>query len=94
MTDSEQKNLILEILETEIRKPIEQQSSWKTHLYFCPSIALFILNDKPISSKNVFEILKAGWIIYDGIKIHQGDNMPSYRYNIEKIDNGKLLLIN
>jgi len=84
MTAYEQKGFILETLKKEIEKPISEQSKWKTHLFFCPEIALFILNDSPISSKNVFELLKSEFIVYDGIKLHQGEDMPSYKFNTNR----------
>lgn len=84
MTSYEQKSFILETLKTEIEKPISEQSKWKTHLFFCPEIAQFILNDNPISSKDVFELLKAEFIVYDGIRLHQGEDMPSYKFNTQR----------
>ena len=84
MTAYEEKGFILETLKKEIEKPISEQSKWKTHLFFCPEIALFILNDSFVSSKNVFELLKSEFIVYDGIKIHQGEDMPSYKFNTKR----------
>ena len=82
MTSYEAKGYILETLKNEIEKTVSEQSKWKTHLFFCPEIAQFILNDNPISSKNVFELLKAEFIVYDGIKLHQGEDMPSGQINL------------
>lgn len=81
MTNYEQKGYIIGTLKSEIEKPISEQSKWKTHLFFCPEIGLFILNDSPLSSQVVFELLKSEFIVYDGIKIHQGEDMPSYKFN-------------
>ena len=84
MTSYEEKGYIIETLKNEIEKPKKDQSKWRTHLYFCPEVGLFILNDSPISSQNVFDLLKLRFIIYDGIKLHQGEDMPSYKFNTNR----------
>ena len=81
MKSYEEKWYIIETLKNEIEKPKKDQSKCRTHLYFCPEVGLFILNDSPISSQNVFDLLKSRFIIYDGIKLHQGEDMPSYKFN-------------
>ena len=79
-----QKGQIIEMLRDEELKSKEEQSSWKNRIYFYPQGAIFILNDFPLSSESVFELLSSRIIIYDGMQQHQGELMPSYKFNIER----------
>ena len=78
-----QKGQIIEMLRDEELKPAAEQSSWKNRVYFYPQSAIFILNDFPLSSECVFELVCSRIIIYDGLHQHQGDLMPCYKFNIE-----------
>jgi hypothetical protein len=70
---------VLERMRLEEKLPIKEQHPWSNSIYFEPNTAQMIYMDSPISSEEVFNMVKCKRLIYIGVNKHQGEGMPCYR---------------
>lgn len=70
---------ILEQMTLESKLPLKEQHPWKNSIYFEPNTTQMIYMDYPISSEEVFYLVKSNKIVYVGLKKHQGEMMPCYK---------------
>jgi len=61
-------------------------SSWRYAVYYLPDCGEFIYNDSVVNYSVIQLMIKDKTLIYDGIKMHQGELMPRYILNKNLIE--------